>query len=89
MQVCGKHYPAYPLHSVNLDWNFKMGHLKVADKSSKVQDVGTKAPPNAQYFIPDLEVVEHLHLREASMPLPDDGKQCSDFRADQVCMDFC
>ena len=84
LQVCGQHYDPYPLHSVYLDWNFKMGHLRAADKSGRVEDVGTTAPANARYFIPDAEVVDHLSLRASSLPLPDDGKLCSDFKADKV-----
>lgn len=72
------------LHSVYIDWCFKLPHLKRADKSGPVEATGTRAPPNAAFFIPDTEVQEHLGLQESRQPLPDDGKMCSDFKADEV-----
>ena len=75
---------ALRLHSAYIDWCFKLPHLRKADKSGAVEDTGTSAPPNARFFVPDIEVLEHLDLRESKAPLPDDGKLCSDFKADEV-----
>lgn len=86
LQVCEQQYDSYPLHSAHMDWNFKMGHLKAADKSGRIEDVGTKAPANAHYFVPDREVWDWV-LRSAAaviLPPPADDKLCSDFKADKV-----
>lgn len=76
--------PLARLHSVYIDWCFKIPHLKAADRSGKVEASGTKAPANTRFFVQDLTVLEHLDLAESRQPLPDDGKFCSDFKADEV-----
>ena len=83
MQVAGEQYQSYPLHSVNIDFCFKLPHLTAQDSSGRVQERGTADPANSRFFIPDMDVLQHRSLAESSLRLPDDGL-CSNFKADEV-----
>ncbi|CAL5227797.1 g10820 [Coccomyxa viridis] len=73
-----------PLHSIYIDYCFKLNHLTRADTSGNIWDVGTKRPPFSRYFIQDDEVVQHLRDPQSTL-LPDESRlQCSDFKADEV-----
>ena len=83
-QVCGQAYDVYPLHSAYIDWCFKVPHLRTAGKQRLGEDDSTAQSGTGKYFVSDKEVLEHLQDPCASAPPPDDGKTCSDFKADEV-----
>ena len=83
MQVAGEQYESFPLHSVYIDFCFKLPHLTAQDKSGQVQERGTADPANRRFFISDTDVLQHCSLAECSLRLPDDGL-CSNFKADEV-----
>lgn len=84
LQVCGQTHDAYPLHSAYIDWCFKLPHLRAAGKQRLGEDDSASQSGGGKYFVPEKEVLEHLQDPNASAPLPDDGKTCSDFKADEV-----
>lgn len=72
------------MHSLYVDYCYKLNHLKTADAASNVWEAGTKAPPNARFFISDQDVIEHISQPHARA-LPDEKlSTCSDFKADEV-----
>jgi hypothetical protein len=73
------------LHSVNMDYCYKLNHLKRADASGDVWDKGTKPPPNSRFFIEDSEVVKHLRQPHAADGPNTENFMCSNFKADAVC----
>lgn len=71
------------LHSLNIDFNFKVPHLKNAD--SRPLGEQEEAPSVRNRFIPDPEAISFLELAPelAAEPEPTE-KACSDFSAAQV-----
>ena len=71
------------LHSLNIDFNFKVPHLKNAD--SRPLGEQEEAPSFRKRFIPDSEAISFLELAPelAAEPEPAE-KSCSDFSAAQV-----
>ena len=71
------------LHSLNIDFNFKVPHFKQADSRPLTED--GEAPSLQKRFISDSEAISSLHLAPelAAEPEPSE-KTCSDFSAAQV-----
>ena len=81
-QVGGKHYNSFPLHSLFVDFNFKVAHLRRAAGGMKPGEA--EPPANQHHFIRDSMGLEAVH--ESIEPNDEGDKQCSTFKADEVCM---
>lgn len=82
MQVAGQHHESIPLHSVNIDFCFKLAHLRRSCGAQPGEVPAFDAPPNQRYFLDDKLGLDAI--QEAAGKAPNDEKACADFRADAV-----
>lgn len=73
-----------PLHSLYIDFSFKLNHLSRADVVGDVWERGSRVPPFSRFFIQDGEVLRHLREPVATTSVDETPHVCSDFKADEV-----
>ena len=79
-QVGGKHFDAFTLHSLYVDFNQKLAHMRNA--AGGVEPGAAEPPANQRHFIKDSRGLEVIQVPTW---LDEEGdKQCSTFKADEV-----